>query len=44
VALMEHMRDFSQGIIDTRPVVFYLTTTTLFLFLTLKIVESRRWK
>lgn len=44
VALMEHMRDFSQGIIDTRPIVFYVTMTIFFLFLTLKMVESRRWK
>lgn len=44
VALMEYMRDFSTGVIDTRPIVFYLSTTTFFLFLTLKVVESRRWK
>jgi hypothetical protein len=25
-------------------VVFYVTTTFLFLFLTLRVVESRRWK
>jgi ABC-2 type transport system permease protein len=44
VSLMEHMRDFSQGIIDTRAIIFYVSTTLLFLFLTLKVVESRRWK
>jgi ABC-2 type transport system permease protein len=44
VALMEHMRDFSQGVVDTRPVVFYVTMTLFFLHLTLKCVESRRWK
>ncbi len=44
IALMEHMKDFSQGVIDTRPVAFYLSMTAFFLFLTLKIVESRRWK
>ena len=44
VALVGHMRDFSRGIVDTRHVVFYVTLTALFLFLTLRVVESRRWK
>ena len=44
ISLMEHMRDFARGVIDTRPVIFYLSLTVLFLFLTLKSVESRRWK
>jgi ABC-2 type transport system permease protein len=44
VSLMEHMRDFARGVIDLRPVVFYFSLTALFLFLTLKSVESRRWK
>jgi len=44
VSLMEHMRDFSRGVVDVRPLVFYLSLTTVFLFLTLKSVESRRWK
>jgi ABC-2 type transport system permease protein len=43
IALSEHMDGLVRGIIDTRHVVFYLTTTLLFLFLTLKVVESRRW-
>lgn len=44
VSLIEHMRDFSSAVIDTRPLVFYPTLAGLFLFLTLKVVESRRWK
>lgn len=44
VSLVEHMRDFARGVVDVRPVVFYLSLTVLFLFLTLKSVESRRWK
>ena len=44
LGLMEHMRDFAQGIVDSRPVVLYLTLTTFFLFLSWKSVESRRWK
>lgn len=44
ISLFDHMNDFSRGLVDTRHVVFYVTTTFLFLFLTLRVVESRRWK
>lgn len=44
IALSEHMEAFVRGIIDTRYVVFYVTMTSFFLFLTLKVVEARRWK
>ncbi len=44
VSLTEHMEDFARGIIDTRAIVFYVSTTALFLFLTLKVVECRRWR
>lgn len=44
VSMVEHMLDFSRGVIDSRPVVFYLSLTLFFLFLTWKVVESRRWK
>jgi hypothetical protein len=38
------MHDFVRGAVDTRPVVLYTTVTFLFLFLTLRVIESRRWK
>lgn len=44
IAMREQMRDFTRGIIDTRHVVFYLSVTILFLFMTYRVVESRRWK
>ena len=44
IALTEHMQDFARGVVDTRQLVFYLSLTVFFLFLTLKVVESRRWK
>jgi ABC-2 type transport system permease protein len=44
VAMFDHMNDFARGVVDTRPVVFYLSLTGLFLFLTLRTLESRRWK
>jgi len=42
--LFEQMRDFARGVVDTRTVTFYASATFLFLFLTLRVVESRRWK
>ncbi len=42
--LFEQMHDFARGVIDTRPIVLYLSLTLFFLFLTLRVVESRRWK
>jgi len=41
---IEHMSEFSRGIFDTRPVVFYLSMTAMTLFLTLHIFQHRRWK
>ena len=44
VSLFDHMTDFSRGVVDTRHVVFYVTLSILFLFLTLRAVQSRRWR
>ena len=43
-SLFDQMHDFAKGIVDTRPIVLFVTMTLFFLFLTLRIVESRRWK
>jgi ABC-2 type transport system permease protein len=42
--LFKQMDDFTRGVVDTRTVIFYLSLTFFFLFLTLRAVESRRWK
>jgi ABC-2 type transport system permease protein len=44
ISMSEHMEDFARGFLDTRHIVFYVSLTVFFLFLTLKVVESRRWK
>jgi ABC-2 type transport system permease protein len=44
VSMIEHMQEFVRGIVDTRYLVFYVSLTVFFLFLTLKVVEARRWK
>ncbi|MDW8261970.1 MAG: ABC transporter permease [Phycisphaerales bacterium] len=36
--------DFSKGVIDLGHVVFFAAATCVFLFLTVKVVESQRWK
>jgi len=36
--------DFARGAVDTRAVLFSVSATFLFLFLNLRVVESRRWK
>jgi ABC-2 type transport system permease protein len=43
LSITRHMYDFAAGIIDSRHVVFYVSGTVLFLFLTTRVVESRRW-
>jgi ABC-2 type transport system permease protein len=42
--LFDQMNDLARGAVDTRTLIFYGSTTFLFLFLTLRVVESRRWK
>jgi ABC-2 type transport system permease protein len=37
-------RGFSRGIVDTRPVVLYVSVAVFFLFLTVRSLESRRWR
>jgi len=44
VDLIEHMQDFARGVIDTRALVFFGSSTFFLLFLTLRVIESRRWK
>ncbi len=44
ISSVMHMMEFSRGVVDTRPLVFYLTLTLLMLFATVKVVESRKWR
>jgi ABC-2 type transport system permease protein len=36
--------DFSKGVIDTSNIVFFVGTSAVFLFVTNKVLEMRRWK
>ena len=44
VSLSGHFPDFVRGVIDTRSVVYYLSTTAVFLFLAVRSVEADRWR
>jgi ABC-2 type transport system permease protein len=44
LAIGDHLEPFTRGIIDTKDLVYYLTGVALALFLTLRSLESKRWK
>ena len=41
---LDHMDEFSRGIVDSRRLVYYLTTTALFLFFTGRALEAKKWR
>lgn len=44
VTVTDHIRDFSRGMLDSRPLVFYILGSALFLFASVRVLESRRWR
>ncbi len=44
VGILNHVEEFSKGVIDTRPLVYLLSVMFGGLFLTVRVVESRRWR
>lgn len=44
LSVRKQMQDFSMGIVDTRFLVFDLSVTAFFLFLTAKALEARKWR
>jgi ABC-2 type transport system permease protein len=44
LSITEHFDDFSKGILDTKHFIFYLSFIAFGLFLTLKSVDSERWR
>jgi ABC-2 type transport system permease protein len=44
ISMTEHMQDFSRGVLELSSLTYYVTATFFFVFLTWKVVESRRWK
>jgi ABC-2 type transport system permease protein len=43
ISLMSRYDDFSRGILGLSPVVYYLSFIAVFLFLTTRVIEKRRW-
>jgi ABC-2 type transport system permease protein len=42
--VMGHFSDFGKGMLDSASIIFFLSNTVLFLFLAVKVLESRRWR
>lgn len=44
LSVIRHYEDFTRGIIDTTALVYYLSFIFLFVFLTVRSVDSMRWR
>jgi ABC-2 type transport system permease protein len=44
ISLVAPMQDFARGVVDTRHIAYYLSFIFFFLFLTLRSLESRKWR
>jgi ABC-2 type transport system permease protein len=44
LSILEHLDNFSKGIIDSKDVIYYLNFIIFCLFLTLRSLESKRWR
>ncbi len=43
-SMLAHVQEMATGLVDWRRIVFYVTGTCFFLFLTHRIVQARHWK
>ena len=44
ISIIEHFKNFAQGLIDTQDILFYILFIVFFIFFTLRILESRSWR
>ena len=44
IGMQSHFIDFQRGIIDTKHIVYFLSVTAFFLFLSIRALEFRRWR
>lgn len=44
ISLMGHLESFAKGVIDTTDIIYYGAFSTLFIFLTLRVLESKKWR
>ena len=43
LSILEHNDTFAKGVLDTKDIIYYVDFSALFLFLTLRALEARRW-
>ena len=44
LSIRSHFADFDRGVIDSKHIVYYLSVIAFFLFLSIRALESRRWR
>jgi ABC-2 type transport system permease protein len=44
ISSQRHLHYFANGLLDTRPVVYYLSVSAFTLFLTCQVIDLRRWR
>jgi len=44
LSITEHLNDFARGVIDTKHLVYYVSFIAFSLFLTVRAVDSERWR
>lgn len=44
LSLTGHFSDFTWGVIDTKSVIYYISVAAVFVFLTARSLEMRRWR
>ncbi len=43
ISILSRYEDFNRGILGLSPVIYYLSFVAVFLFLTVRVIEKRRW-
>lgn len=44
IGTYSHWEPFTKGLVDTKDIFYYVTITALCLFITVRLVESRKWR
>ncbi|MEK7814750.1 MAG: ABC transporter permease [Chloroflexota bacterium] len=44
IGMKSHFDDFDRGVIDTKHIVYFLSLAAVFLFLSIRALEARRWR
>ena len=44
LSLLSHFESFTKGVLDSRDILYYGLFVTIFLFATLRVLESRHWR